>query len=228
MVTLLGIILDAIVAVVFISTVFMYIKRGFVASLLNLMGTLASLLIGVIVSNILAPVIFDNFIKDSLTESVQENINTYGSASIEDTLAGLLDVFPQAFVNNVTGAVSGVVESNAAGAAQGFVENVAQPFFIPVISVIIFIIVFIICKIIATILEKTLGKAVNRLPIVGGLNKALGGVLGIAGGAINAVLVLFLFWFALAITGGNLPAFSNADLNGSFFYRLFLEYNPFF
>ncbi len=228
MYTLLGLIVDAIIVVVFVATIFAYIKRGFVASLLNIMGTIASLLLGIIVSNLLSPIIFEKFFKPAILENTENAIQNYGSASVEDVMSGVLGVFPDAFVNNVTGAFSGAINSQAAGAAEGFVDGVAAPMFVPVISIVIFLIVFIVCKLIAILLEKTFGKTVNRIPIVGGLNKGLGGALGVLGGIVNCVLVIFLFWFALAITGGNLPSFSNADLNGSFFYRLFLEYNPFF
>ncbi len=228
MFTLLGLIVDAIIVVVFVATIFAYIKRGFVSSLLGIMGTVASLLIGIITSNILSPIIFDKFFRPAIVENTQNAIQSYGSASVEDILSDVLGVFPDAFVSNVTGSVSGIINSQAAGAVEGYVDSVAAPMFVPVISVVVFLIVFIVCKLICVLLEKTLGKTVNRIPIVGGLNQGLGAVLGIFGGVVNAVLVIFLFWFALAITGGNLPSFSNADLHGSFFYRLFLEFNPFF
>ncbi len=226
MFSLLGIIFDAIVVVVFISTIMFYIKRGFMASLLNLLGTIGSIVIGVLLSGFLSPIIFETFFEQALLESVQTNVQNFGTSSIDEILQGVIGVFPQAFVDNVANTISGTVNSQAGNMAQGIVDNVAQSIFLPIINIVIFVIVFIICKIVASILEKTFGSTFNRIPIVGGLNRLLGGALGVVGGIINAVLVLFLFWFVISITGGNLPTFSHADLSASFFYKLFMQLNP--
>lgn len=46
----------------------------------------------------------------------------------------------------------------------------------------------------------------NRVPLVGSVNKGLGAVIGLVAGLINVLMVLCVIWAVVVITGGSLPA----------------------
>ncbi len=227
-ISLFGIFVDVLLVIVFVATLFHYINKGFVASFVNLVSMLGSFIISFIISNALSDVVFNTFFRQGLVDSTQENINNYGTYTADNFLQGIMSVFPQTFQASVQNSISTIINSNAANAATGIVDSVVAPILTSFISLVIFIVFFIICLILFKFIGGPIGKTINKLPIVGGINKLLGGVMGIFGGIINMLLVLLLFWFLLAITNSTLAAFSAQDLTSSFFFRLFTQYNPFF
>ena len=64
---------------------------------------------------------------------------------------------------------------------------------------------------------------VNRIPLVGGINNILGGVLGL----VKAIILLYIAAIVISIivsfTGGE---FQNI-IDNSYAFRLFYQYNPF-
>ncbi len=228
MVSLFGIFVDILLVIVFVATVFHYINKGFVTSFINLVSTLGSFIISFIISNALSPVVFNTFFRQGMLDSTQESLNSYGTYTTDNFLDGILSVFPQTFQSSVQSSIATIINENAAGAANNIVDSVVAPIFTSFINIVIFIVFFIICMVLFKFIGGPIGKAVNRLPIVGGVNKLLGGVMGIFGGIINMLLVMLLFWFLLAITQSSLAAFSATDLSQSFFFRIFITYNPFF
>ncbi len=227
MYSLIGIFIDALVLVVIVATIFSYIKRGFVSSLVNIVGNLGSLLLALFLSTRLAPVIFDAFLKDMLVENTTEAITSGGAAAADGLLSGFLSIFPDAFTNSLMQTYSTAISTNAGQSAELIVNDVMAPVVTPIVSLVLFLIIFIVLKIIFFLIEKSM-RGINRIPLVGGANRALGAVLGIVGGLINSVLVLCLFWALLAISGGNLPEFTQADMAKSIAFGIFTEFNPFF
>ena len=96
----------------------------------------------------------------------------------------------------------------------------------PLIGVVVFFAVFVLGRVVISLLAAIFSN-VNRVPLVGSVNKGLGAVIGLVAGLINVLMVLCVIWAVVVITGGSLPGLNDQALAGSHLYTFFSAYNPF-
>mgnify|MGYP007110118086 CR=1 FL=1 len=65
------------------------------------------------------------------------------------------------------------------------------------------------------------------VPLLGGVNRLLGLVLGLANGAVDCWLLALLLWFAASITTGQIDWLTTGVLQRSVGYSFFGAFNPF-
>ncbi len=88
--------------------------------------------------------------------------------------------------NIITDTVEGFTEDIISTAKQA-----ARTIAIKLVSSVVFVILFILIRLVLMLLAKLLSGIIDKIPVVSGINKLLGGILGIAGGLIiSAVLVV--------------------------------------
>lgn len=219
-------ILDAALIVLVILTMFRYKRRGFVAGIIDLVGNLVSLCFAWVFSGKVSPAVFDNFFKSGLITKTASTIQRQGGVNLESILKDLGGILPQSFIDEIVASAQGLFDSTAPNVAESIVENVVAPLIVPIITVAVFFVTYAVCKLLVTFLVAML-ENINKIPLVGGVNRTLGLVTGLIAGVINAVLVLCLLWAVIAITGNNLPVLNEAALSGSYFFGLFFDCNPF-
>lgn len=83
-----------------------------------------------------------------------------------------------------------------------------------------------LCRVVIAFLVTVLTN-INKIPLLGGVNRILGVCIGVVAGFINVLLILCLLWAVVVITNGNLPFVNDSSLSGSCFYSFFSAYNPF-
>lgn len=221
-----ALILDLVLAVVFIAAVIHYSRRGFMAGLIELIGNFLSLAAAWLVSQKVSPAVFANFFESGLITQTADTIQRQGDVNLNTILEGLTGILPQSFIDGITQSTDGIMQSNAPDLAEQVVEKVIAPLVVPIITVVLFFLVFIICKVVVGFLVAMLTN-VNRIPLLGGANRLLGVLVGAVDGAIYVIILLCLVWAAVAVTGGRLPFLNDATLSGSYLYAAFSKYNPF-
>ncbi len=221
---------DILCAAALILLALVYAHKGLLATLVQGIGTLASLIGARLFADWAAPVVFQNFLAKSFTERVSETITAGGTvdvAALAEKYAGFL---PRSLVDSVVASVQqtldGALASNAASVADTVVTQVIEPLFTPVIAIILFFVMFALLRMVISLLV-TLLKNVNKIPGVGDVNKALGFVVGLGAGAVDLFLALCVVWALIVITGGGLPFLNETALADSFVYQLFSRINPF-
>lgn len=221
-----AVLVDVILIIVVVATVFHYSRKGFVAGLLDLVGNLASLVLAWVVSGRVSPTVFENFFKSGLIDKTAEALQQQGTASVTALLENLGAVLPQQLQETLTSSLDGILNSGAPDIAQQIVENIVAPLVVPLITVVVFFATFALCKLLVALLVAVLTN-INRIPMLGAVNRTLGVVIGLVAGFINVMLILCLLWAIVALTNGSLPGINDAALSGSYFYRFFSAYNPF-
>ena len=106
------------------------------------------------------------------------------------------------------------------------VEKISAPLVVPLITVVVFFATFVLCRVVIAFLVTVLTN-INKIPLLGGVNRILGVCIGVVAGFINVLLILCLLWAVVVITNGNLPFANDSSLSGSYFYSFFSAYNPF-
>lgn len=221
-----ALILDAALVVLIVITMLRYKKRGFVAGIIDLAGKLISLVAAWFISGRVSPAVFDNFFRSGLITKTADTIQRQGGVNLNSILQDLSGVLPQSFVDGIVASAQGLFESGAPDAAEAIVENVVAPLIVPIITVAVFFVTYALCRIVVTFCVAML-ENINKIPVIGGINRSLGLITGLVAGIVNAVLVLCLLWAVIAITGNNLPVLNDATLWGSYSFRLFFNCNPF-
>ena len=92
--------------------------------------------------------------------------------------------------------------------------------------VVVFFATFVLCRVVIAFLVTVLTN-INKIPLLGGVNRILGVCIGVVAGFINVLLILCLLWAVVVITNGNLPFVNDSSLSGSCFYSFFSAYNTF-
>lgn len=221
-----AIVLDIALVLLLLATMIYYRGKGLVAGLLDFIGNLASLAVAWILSGKFSPEVFENFFKSGLIESTAKTISEQGTFNFNNFMSDFAKFLPDSLVESLTNSAGGLLNSGAPDIAQQIVEQVIAPLIVPIITVVVFFVAYAVCKLMLAFLVATLTN-INHIPIVGGVNRTLGIIVGMLAGGINVILVLCILWAIVAITGSSLPMINEQALSGSFFYAAFSQYNPF-
>lgn len=221
-----AILMDAILLAVLVVTMLRYAKKGFVAGLIGLVGSLASMALAWIVSGSVSPAVFENLFKSGLTERMAETLRQQGEGGLNAILDGLSGFLPQRFLDDVAARAAELFHSGAPDVAQRVVEELIAPLMVPLITVVLFFATFVLCRVLVALLVASLTN-LNKIPVLGGVNRLLGMAVGFAAGLVHVLLGLCLVWAVVVITNGTLPGLNDTALSGSILYRLFSAYNPF-
>ena len=68
---------------------------------------------------------------------------------------------------------------------------------------------------------------VNKLPVIGTVNRGLGWLTGGMTALLDLYLVLCVVWGLVVITGGNLNVLNDTVMHSSLYYKAFNVFNPF-
>ena len=155
---------DLILIAVILFVMIRSVGRGFVSSFIHLLGLAASCIVAALLSGKAAAWLYDGYLAERLQNAVS------------DTLRQKLMTFAELLERiDPTDTIT--------AAACDALRTVAVAF----LTMVAFLIIFLLAMLIVQALAK-LTRNVNRVPVVGGVNRVLGGVLG----AAEAFLICYL------------------------------------
>ena len=97
---------------------------------------------------------------------------------------------------------------------------------LPFVKAGIFLVACLVLRGIVRALASLL-RGMNAVPLVGGLNRLLGLVLGLGIGAINCWVASVVIWLASSLAAGRVPILGAGVLNQTVLYQFFAGLNPF-
>ena len=122
--------------------------------------------------------------------------------------------------------IGAVLADNAVVLADSIVENVLQPLLTPVITLVLFFLFYALLRLLVSMLVTVLGL-VNKLPVIGTVNRGLGWLVGAGTALLDVYLVLCILWGLIVITGGSLNVLNDTVMSTSLYYKIFNLFNPF-
>ena len=207
-----------------------YARKGFLAASVQLGGNVFSLVGARVFSGWAAAEVFQRFLAGSFRTQIAESISAGGVVDltgIADKYAGFLpESFRASIVETCERSISAVLSDNAVVLADAIVQKVLAPLLTPVISVVLFFVAFALLRMLVSMLVTVLGL-VNRLPVIGTVNRWLGWVTGCVASTMDIYLVLCVVWAVIVITGGNLTVLNDTVMSSSLYYKAFNLFNPF-
>ena len=221
---------DIICTVVWLLLAVRYARKGFLASVVQLAGSLLSLTGARAFSGWAAGQVFQNFFAGSFRDQIAASITAGGVVDlfgIAQRYAGFLpESFRASIVEACERSVSAVLSDNAVVLADVIVQKVLAPLLTPVISLVLFFVAFALLRMLVSLLVTVLGL-VNRLPVVGTVNRWLGWTAGGIASLLDIYLVLCVLWALIVITGGNLTMLNDTVMSSSLYCKVFNVFNPF-
>ena len=222
-------IFDLVMLAVLIGVAIVYMRRGLVAGLVQFVGNLASLLGAVLISSRGAPLLFSRFFESSFVEKLQSVIEAEKAVSVTEVIEMYAGFLPQSLKDSLAAGAQGLLEQvgTAPEMAAHLVDKVIAPLLTPIIAVVVFFVAFALCRMLVSFLVAVLTN-LNRIPLVGGVNKLLGLGMGLLAGSVDLYLILCGVWALIVITGGSLSFLNESVLSASTAYQIFERFNPFY
>lgn len=200
---IIDIIFILILAVVVITSV----KKGFIVSLFELVGTIASFVAARLLSDSLASPVFEKFVAPGAEKLLSENLGEvattdYG-AQIESAINSIPDFFTS--ILSLMGIdkaelVEKVASSDFASGTllDSLMESVVTPVGTAVVQFILFAVLVALITLVLRVLVRLLDKIIKKIPAIKQMNSALGGVVG----AVRGVLTVVILSILLAVAAG--------------------------
>ena len=208
---------DIICTVVWVILMVRYARKGFLASMVGLVGNLLSLLGAHQLSAACAGWVFEHMLAGGAVDL----------SGIAEKYAGFLPAsFRASIVAACERSIGAVLADNAVVLADSIVENVLQPLLTPVITLVLFFLFYALLRLLVSMLVTVLGL-VNKLPVIGTVNRGLGWLVGAGTALLDVYLVLCILWGLIVITGGSLNVLNDTVMSTSLYYKIFNLFNPF-
>ncbi|MBQ8766670.1 MAG: CvpA family protein [Clostridia bacterium] len=228
----MSIILDVILLTVFAAFVFTAAKKGFMQSLLELVAVILALVLSYQLSPVVAQSAYDSVVEKSLIKTVEaqldETLNISSSTAQAETILEAIPDFMVSFASSSgieIDEIKAKITSESISAeniATELVQKVAQPIVVAALTAVLFLILSIVLifalKFVAGLLSKLF-----KLPLIGTVNKVLGGVLG---GCKGVMVIILISTVLKLVFSGNNDELGQA-VNSSFVVGLSDNINPF-
>lgn len=221
---------DIICTVVWLVLMVRYARRGFLASIVQLTGSFFSLLGARQLSASCADWVFENMLAGGFRTQIAATLSQDGVVNLSGIAQRYAGFLPESFRASIVAAcersINAVLEDNAVVLADTIVEKVLQPLLTPVIMLVLFFVSYALLRLLVSMLVTVLGL-VNKLPVIGTVNRGLGWLVGGVAALLDVYLVLCVVWGLIVITGGNLNVLNDTVMSSSLYYKLFDLFNPF-
>lgn len=224
-------ILDAIIVLIVLFFVYLSAKKGFVRTLIEVVGFVAAIVIAFTVSTPIAEACYDTFV----FPSVAEIVDSTGKESVNDVANAVWEELPDFFTESsffanskesVTIAAEKEVSNNSGQMAKAISDSMVKPTAVKLISVFVSFALVIILLFVAKLLAKYINKLFT-FSIIGEINKILGGILGIVKGAAVAIIFCLTISLILSFTKDGFLIFTYDAINSSHIFKFIMGFSPF-
>ncbi len=227
-------VLDGALIVLALLFVFLGYRRGFIKSVIRLLGFVAALVAAVLISVPLSQWIYDGFFHTQVETYITEKAGEVAASSagtLAEQVDGVIATLPQSAQDLLT--MYGVQTDGFEGAAQSVdtliptvMQRIVTPLCTAVLQLVVFLILFIVLFIAVRLVGALLDKVFTSLPIIKQANGLLGAVLGFAEGILMLLVVcsgvqLFMTFVA------DQTVFTTSDIEQTYIMRYLMEINPF-
>ena len=221
---------DIICTVVWLVLMARYARKGFLASMVQFMGNGISLIGARVLSGLCADWVFENMLAGGFRSQIAATLSEGGVVDLSGIAQRYAGFLPESFRASIVAAcersINAVLTDNAVVLADTIVEKVLQPLLTPVIMLVLFFVFYALLRLIVSMMVTVLGL-VNKLPVIGTVNRGLGWLMGGVTALMDLYFVLCIVWGLIVITGGSLSVLNDTVLSSSLYYKLFNAFNPF-
>lgn len=207
----MGILLDVIFLLIVAICIFVAVKKGFVRSLVEVVGYVLAFVMVFSFSGMVAEYIYSNFIEESLIVAIETAVLENSNNAIEQ-LPNYIRMFlpKEEFDINSVLSASSVNVSSISEAVGVTIEPIAMNIIKTIAAFIIFALVLILSKILAKVINSLFRGAV-----LGTANKFLGAIIGLVKGAVIGAVYSLVVYLTTVLPSVEALSFTTEALNNS-------------
>lgn len=223
---------DVIVLLIVALTVFLGYRRGFLRTIVQLVGCLLALILAFSFSQTVSTWVYDTMLRDTVYEKIEtawQDTTASGAATLSDKVESMTEALP-GFVKSVWDPESVTKElqqflnsgETAQSASVFLTDTVLRPILVTVIRFIAFLILYALLMVAVKLLVKLI-KPLSRLPLI----RQADGVLGAVSGFLKGILFAFVAVTILQLLAvGDSSLVVKEDLANSYIAGWLAELNP--
>lgn len=227
-------ILDGIIVLIIAITVFLSAKKGFVRTLIEVVGLIAAIIVAFTFSTPVADSVYDKFVEPKIISTVEESFNNTANTAT-DTVDAVWTKLPKFmtnsnFLNISKENVYEQIKTDTSATATNMADTVSNSFVKPVVTKFVSLLFSVISVVVLIFVTKFLAKYINKLfnfSIVGKINKTLGGIIGLFKGVAVAIIFCLVISLIMSFTKNGFLIFTNDTVNSSYLFKFFTELFPF-
>lgn len=206
--------LDLIVVLIILVSAVLAAKKGFVRTLIELVGFLLAVVISVSLSSYIADAVYSDYVKPNVVEAVFETIENKSENALESMPAFVLGIAEKAGLDDDS--VHKELSETADDAAARIADTAVKPIAVSLVKCISMIIIMLILIIAVKFAARFINSFFKGI-IFGTANKALGAVLGVAKGTVYAIVFCLISSFIVAFFGVDFLFLTEESISGSIF-----------
>lgn len=188
----LPLVFDAIIILIFVMCILDGRKKGFIKMILTVISAVFCFVIAKEFSESVAAWLNENFVHSALSSAIANSI----SENFNDGTQAVLAALPQTLTDavsqmgfSVEETVSGLSsQANVAQAAESITSAAEGVLVLPLLNIISFIVIFLACRFVFGFVTGFI-NTIFKLPVIKGINKLAGGILGAVKGIIVVSVV---------------------------------------
>ncbi|MEG0508315.1 MAG: CvpA family protein [Eubacterium sp.] len=173
-----------------------YVK-GAINTLIGLAGFIASFLIAKLFTPAMTDYILHiEVVKNFITNTITQNVVGTISAQSNEVLTSIQGMAGTNLLNN---AIEAVTASQSLATADAVVKAL-EPIIYQITSFFVFVIILLGCNILISMIKR-IGRGINRVPVIGTLNRVSGMAIGLTIGGILLCLMISIVLYYAVFTG---------------------------
>ena len=227
-------ILDAILVLIILITVFISAKKGFVRTLVEVVGFVAAIFIAFTFSSPIASGVYGKMVEPVIVKTV-ENVSTDTANNASDAVDAVWQKMPafvteSSFLGLSKENISQQVESETANGVTELAKSVSNSFAKPVITKLLSVLISVILVVALIFVVKIAAKYINKLfsfSLIGTINKTLGGILGLVKGVALAVVFCMIITLIISFTKNGFLIFTYDAIKSSYIFKFLAGFSPF-
>lgn len=226
-------IFDLVLILILVITIWLGCRRGFIRTMIQLVGCLAAFVIALTLSGTVAEYTFDTFISTQLQQGILDTLEENAVGSVSEQLDAAIESLPdvlQGFVSSqidteqIEQTLGDTVSNSASGLAEVLVVKLVRPLAVSILRFILFLILFILLMVVVSLIGKLI-RPVAKLPLIKQADNALGAVLGALKGILYVLIVVTVVQLIVS-AGLQEGVFTQENLDNSLLTSWVAEHNP--
>lgn len=217
-------VLDIVLILIVLISAIISAKKGFVKTLIELVGFVLAILVAFSASSVIANYIYTNMVEPVAVDSISSAISNAEKNILESVPPYISFFANKAGLTNESILSAGGTSPNEIAIA--ITETAIKPIAINIIkfiaSLIIFVALLIVVKLIARLINSLFKGA-----ILGTANKILGSILGIAKGCVYAFIFSIICALVVTISGDNSAYINESVIESTYICKHILSILPF-
>ncbi len=220
------------VVMVFICVVVAW-NRGFVKTVVSFLGFIAAGIVSMLACARVSLYLYKLVIEQPLYESIYKKVldmvptgEVIGSVTdIGAVLPGAVKVLFDLAAAEAGERIGQTLTGTAEMVSRTVLDTLVAPLVLALLNLVVFFVLFALLMVIVNVLVAVLGK-VFELPVLNGINRVLGGAVGLVNGVLVCMLAAALLTLYATMTS-DASSWVNSDiLRSTKIASFFIEHNP--